>query len=179
MGFYLYTQNTEADKQNFIQIKKISLAGNINGIIPKYFKTQVNTGIKKEIAWYVSGNDLIKNLKELDNGNAILIDWNPAKETQNSLLLLEKLWGYTYENWSVFLVQLKDLYRDPIKSTKENFRLIGNESAETSFTFWYMTGGYSSGKWGWPGPSSNNSAFLYRDALKYFTQILNENINQK
>ena len=154
-------------------IKKIALAGNVNGIIPKYFKSFVNKDIEGCIEWYVSSQNLIDSLPELKNGNSILIDWNPAKSTQNSLLLLKEIWGYSYEVWTVFMVRLKDLRRNPEISTKENFELIDNDNAESSYTFWYMTGGYNLGKWGWPGTSSNNSAFLYPDALKYFMKILN------
>jgi len=148
---------------------RISLAGCNNGIIANGLQEILKSSDTSEIGWSIPIAEKW-NLNKL----SVIIDIKP-NSNEVFLCELDRVFGYSYREWSPIMLRLNILFNDIAtnKMDKKNF-IYPNEKSSVIYTMLYLAGSIKNGQligtWNFPGPSPTNSLLLWPEAMTYFFQ---------
>jgi hypothetical protein len=107
--------------------------------------------------------------------STLIIDLKPRDVEPNlSLYELVRVWGYSADEWTPIMLQLRALFvdDDPSRFDRQKFTRSTSENTEPIFSFLYLSGsiqgGELTGKWTTPPSSPTNSALLWPKSLDHF-----------
>jgi len=174
--YALYNIKNDNGQTSLEFLKKISLAGCNHGIIPNLLKEKISKDQNPPIGWTINVSDYY-NEKE----QTVIIDIKPKNKRYSEVFLceLDKIFGFSYKEWSPIMYRLKRLYSDisPEKLNKNNF--IYPKEPEIIYTMLYLSGSFKNGQltgtWNYPGPSPTNALLLWSEAMTFFFKNVEKN----
>ena len=181
MPFYLYRKTPINGDSQYIQERKISLAGKNNviyGALTATNQLQKNRGQNAAIGWHLSESDLLRTATDqylsesvLPDEYAIVIDLKPSVNV--SLYEIKDIWGFSYPDYTPIALRLETLFVDhePKNSNPDAFKKCFKDNncfRKQVHEFLYLRGGYNCGTWHWGQVGSVNGALLWPEALEFF-----------
>ena len=176
MAYFLYKRTKHRDGQHrFVLRGGISLYGCHAGIVARTLRRRLEEGERFGDVWHIQMKDALRLQKS--DGNVFIIDLKPKQRRENktySFYELTDLWGYSYEGWTPVLIKLRAIFMDHRcpKLNCNDFYYDPDMYREPIFSFLYFAGSISGnelvGKWTSPGPTANNGALLWPDAMHFF-----------
>lgn len=140
MSFLLYTRDIIDGQLHLNEKEEASLAGRHNGIIAKLLPRVLSITANAEGAWMLPVSDLLKQDDE-----AFIIDIKPnSKEVM--LCELDRVFGYSYGEWSPIMLRLKVLYEGADRPGFNMDDFIYPDSTTTLYTMSYLRGTIENGK---------------------------------
>src|ERR1700722_12879032 len=165
--YHWYKRLNQNGQIQLTREENMSLAGCNNGIIATELKEILSTTNNAPIGWILP----IAEKWNKEEYSAI-IDIKPKSSDEVFLCELDKVFGYSYPNWSPIMMRLKILLYEEEEIDKTIF--MNDEDPDIIYTMLYLSGGIQNGKlkgtWNFPGPSSTNSLLFWPEAMTFFNE---------
>jgi len=174
--YYIYDRIAEGDGFRYRQRTGYALFGSRSGFIVRRLRSRAAEG-RLDSKWNL---DVAEELMREGSPNcSVIVDIKPKSTTQLFLCEITDIWGHSFhELWTSILLRFKGLLVDAALAdyVRTEFKPPPT-SPQIIYSILYLSGGISRGeisrtKWLPPGPSSTNSALLWRETLRFFYEAI-------
>ena len=178
--YALYRKSKGAGRASFEFIKKCSLFGCRQGLIPRLLGKRIPEGQNEPFTWHVPIEDALNETNECPE-STLIIDLKPKQHKTNlSLYELIDVWGFSSHGWTPILLHLSGLFVDvdPKTVDRNAFAIENCERSGPIYEVLYLTGGIRNGsiegKWVPPPASPTNAALLWPETLRFFVESIRQ-----
>lgn len=162
--YYWYKRTNETGNVRLTYEEEMSLAGCNNGIIAEELKEILSPSDNPPIGWTIP---IAEKWNRKDY--SVIIDIKP-KSDDIFLCELDKVFGFSYKEWSPVMLRLKLLY-DANKGELDKKNFIYPDDPDIIYTMLYLYGSIQNGKiYGtWNPPFGTITALLFwPEAMTFF-----------
>jgi hypothetical protein len=180
--YVLYKKTLDGAITRYERLKhgfQVSLFGCNEGWIPWILRQTITKTDNQPLRWHLSESEIsqvIERDQSVPDGNALVIDLKPNQTSNLSLYEVVEAWGHSENDWTPVMLRLKGLFVDE-KEGFDKARFTRTEEQidkRPIFSMYYVRGtvknGQICGTWNLTAPGSANSALLWAETMKYFSQ---------
>jgi hypothetical protein len=160
-----YKREDSTEQIRLIWEEQTSLAGCNNGVIASELKEALKPADNPPAGWTLP---IAEKWNQEDY--ALIIDIKP-KSGEVFLCELDRVFGYSFEDWSPIMLRLKLLYSGLTHEDLDKKSFIYPEDPEIIYTMLYLSGSFRDGKLvgTWNPPFGTITAVLFEaEAMTYF-----------
>lgn len=161
-----YKRIQDRGRVRLIREEKAFLGGCNNGVIANALRNIIKPNHNPPLGWEVSIADEWNK-----EDYSFIVDIKPNSSSEIFLCEVDRVFGYSFNEWSPIMLRLKVIYDDVTENTEDKSDFFFPEDPYIIYTMLYLQGSIRDGKLvgTWSPPFGSITALLFwPEAMTYF-----------